>query len=111
MFFRKKKYPGSLSLDVAGTYYRQDALSKAPKERTPAKLKPDPTNKHDRNAVKVMIGKYFIGYIPRTQSALVSKLIEEDRILDVFTEIWKDEPDDHGDVYLVASVKIRINNE
>ena len=111
LFFKKKKYPKLLSLDVAGTYYRQDTLAKSPKEKTEAKLKPDPKNKHDPNAVKVMIGRNFIGYIPRTQSALVSDLIKEDRILRCFTKIWTDEPNEYDERLLVASIKIEINNE
>jgi hypothetical protein len=111
LFFKKKRYPKSLSLDVAGTFKRQDALARSPKEKTEATLKPEPTNKHDPNAVKVLIGKNFIGYIPKTKSALVSDLIKEDRILGCYTEIWKDDPNDDGERLFVASVRIEINNE
>ena len=102
MFFKKKKSPERLSLDVAGTIYRQDALAKCPRdERIAAKLKPEPTNKHDKNAVKIMIGRYFIGYVPRTHSATVSGWIREDLIESCQCEIWMDD-----DKNLVASVKI-----
>ena len=105
LFFKKKKHPKSLSLDVAGTMYRQDALAKCPRdERVLAKLTPEPTNKHDRNAVKVMIGKNFIGYIPRDESARVSELIRDDLIEECMCDVWHDSDDGE----LVASVKIKI---
>lgn len=108
MFFKRKKAPEHLTVDVAGTSFRQDALEKCPRdEKITAKLKPEPTNKHDRNAVKVMIGKNFIGYVPRTHSSIVSGWIREDRIESCVCEIWMDE----DDRLLVASIKIQTKGD
>ena len=37
-------------------------------------LVPEPKNKHDRNAVRVMICGELVGYVPREASALVAKV-------------------------------------
>lgn len=43
-------------------------------------LEPEPTNKHDPWAVKVMADGEFVGYIPKELSPDVSKIIADGRL-------------------------------
>lgn len=72
--------------DVAGVEYRQDAIKKAVlqlckdsgdeydpedfcQDEIPASLIPEPDNEHDPNAVKVVIKRQHVGYLPRALAA------------------------------------------
>lgn len=72
--------------EVAGTEYRQDAIKKAViqlckdsgdefdpedfyQEEVSASLIPEPDNEHDPNAVKVVIKRQHVGYLPRSLAA------------------------------------------
>lgn len=72
--------------EVAGTEYRQEAIKKAViqlckeagdeydpedfcQDEIPASLIPEPDNAHDPNAVKVVIKRQHVGYLPRSLAA------------------------------------------
>lgn len=63
-----------------------------------AELQPDPTNPHDPNAIKVVIGGQLVGYIKAGSCSRILKLIEEDRIAKIectigggkFRNVWSD---------------------
>jgi hypothetical protein len=71
------KWQAFRTVDVAGTTYRQDALWRVAIKRGrgiqhegyKAKLVPEPRNQHDPNAVKVMLGRQHIGYIPKRMTS------------------------------------------
>ena len=67
--------------DVVGESYRKDNLEKSLGERInldfpfaikSAKLVPEPSNKFDKNAVKVVVSNTHIGYVPKAYSKTVS---------------------------------------
>jgi len=85
---------GGLDLPVAGTYFRQEAITRLfrydPKEII-ALLVPEPENRHDSEAiaVKVMVnggkGIYTLGYVPRTDTKIVRAFlgrVPEIRLID-----------------------------
>ena len=68
--------------EVAGVFCRKGALEKFVKLKDPyLRLEPEPTNSHDRNAIKVIgVGKgwfreksFHIGYIPAEYAAEIAK--------------------------------------
>ena len=64
--------------DVAGITFRfVDAAAFANSQRLLVELEREPTNKHDRNAIKVIgicqRGRYFIGYVPKDICAHVAR--------------------------------------
>lgn len=70
-------YPNT---EVAGEFARIEAIHKvlgrAPKrdeeivvERIPAELRPEPKNRHDKNAVMVLIGGHHVGYLEKEVAA------------------------------------------
>lgn len=72
-----------LELEVKGIYYR----SKAAKEEIPfltirdeIKLRKEPANEYDSNAVKVLYDRKHLGYVPREYSKLVTELIDSKSI-------------------------------
>lgn len=91
-----KKEP--ISLDVAGTYYKQDSIRLVVNEnplyrdrinnyngkriykykftRKNAELIPEPTNEHDHNAIMVMIDNIHVGYIPAEKCIDVKKILK-----------------------------------
>ena len=85
---------GGLELPVAGTYFRQEAITRLfrydPKDVL-ALLVPEPENRHDPEAiaVKVMVnggkGIYTLGYVPRTDTKIVRAFlgrVPEIRLID-----------------------------
>lgn len=42
----------------------------------PIKLEPEPTNAHDKNAIKVLIAGEFVGYISQDDNILVGKILQ-----------------------------------
>ena len=53
---------------VVGTTFRADAIHSAKRKRgTSATLHPEPDNPHDPKAVKVIVDKHHVGYIPRAK--------------------------------------------
>jgi len=53
------------------------------------KMVPEPDNRYDPNAIKLMFGEYQIGYVPKKFSAVVSAALE---ISNVECEIVKFDP-------------------
>lgn len=47
---------------------------------TKAKLIPEPTNKHDKNAIKVCIDGKTVGYIKREETGIVKNILNETRV-------------------------------
>jgi hypothetical protein len=72
---------------VAGTGHHQEGFRRSKLGPNVFELKPEPTNKYDGNAVKVLLDRRLIGYLPATMAAdyqpLVGMLRDEG---DVFTE-------------------------
>ncbi len=71
-------------VEVVGESNYQSALDeiaggKKPESQkivTIARLRPEPTNRHDPNAVKVLIDSHLVGYIPRGEAAKLKNIIE-----------------------------------
>lgn len=66
----------TVPINVAGISYRGEDAYRALKYATDDSiiaLVAEPTNLHDKNAVKVMLDDVHIGYIPRTNSYSVAK--------------------------------------
>jgi hypothetical protein len=57
-------------------YYLRYTLGK----RIRVKLEREPKNEHDKYAVKVVLGKKCVGYIPKKVSKLISKAIRDNMI-------------------------------
>lgn len=65
---------GAVDCPVAGVSFRQDAVpSPGSYDFT---LRAEPTNSHDRNAVKVLHGPRHVGYLPRDEAALYSPRLQ-----------------------------------
>lgn len=47
------------------------------------RLLEEPTNKHDKNAVKILYNDAFIGYVPAEYAPIVKKLIQGNKIIDI----------------------------
>lgn len=69
-----------MTFTIVGMYFRspaeQYALETAP-VGTPVVLVPEPTNRFDANAVKVMIGESHVGYVPRTMTREVIAIYDK----------------------------------
>lgn len=61
---------------VAGTSFRQNDVMKVQKGDE-AMLIPDPRNPYDENAIKVMVGKRHVGYVPKDQAPTLGEAIKE----------------------------------
>ena len=66
-------------IKITGESFRQDVLEQIA-QMTKGKtfgiwLMPEPTNKHDEKAVKVMVGRHLIGYLPKAQARKWSKTV------------------------------------
>ncbi len=76
---------GTFDYKVAGTSIRQAALlaaggTKLPYQQRTAvtcRLQSEPTNPHDRNAVRVEINGQLVGYLPRNYAANLSQWLHE----------------------------------
>lgn len=82
------KYP--FHFDAVGTYYHKAAVSQVIRNRVftsgqsyeiPCKLQSEPSNPHDKNAVKVMVADtegrfHHVGYAPKRISLTVKKMIK-----------------------------------
>lgn len=67
---------------IAGTKHRgTDNYVKALAAETPLVLEPEPTNKYDPHAVKVIHDGRHIGYVPRDLSKDVAKICNEARLV------------------------------
>ena len=74
-------------IETVGIHYRREALVKAlnggpalNKELTldtTAHLVPEPTNPHDRNAIKVILNGHHIGYVPAEISSAYAKTLTQ----------------------------------
>lgn len=63
---------------IVGMQHRKGAqaiVNAAPHE-TPVILVREPANKYDPNAVQVWIGDKHVGYVPKTQNAVLAKFID-----------------------------------
>ncbi|MDR1658090.1 MAG: HIRAN domain-containing protein [Deltaproteobacteria bacterium] len=61
---------------IAGfTYYDGLDVIKKLKLGTPVRLKAEPDNPHDPDAVSIYYKKYKLGYIPRAKNSLVSQML------------------------------------
>ncbi|HEM4664887.1 HIRAN domain-containing protein [Streptococcus suis] len=89
---------------VAGTQYREDRFEPMRVlrcltyggETTDVKLVREPDNKYDPNAVKVLVCGYFVGYIPKTASEEVSRLIDRGEKLNLSVDMERQGSYDKG---------------
>lgn len=88
-------------IEIEGESYRRDSIRRLFEElglpeggvtKQSAQLVPEPTNEYDRFAVKVLIGKWHIGYIPSSISSEVSGALK-DRIGVAPVRVWADPKD------------------
>jgi|3_EtaG_2_1085321.scaffolds.fasta_scaffold271658_2 hypothetical protein len=70
---------------IVGTNFRKGAKAHLDtlEEGTELTLEPEPTNKYDPHAVKVISGEMFVGYIPGDLSQMVSALIRTNKLVSV----------------------------
>lgn len=96
-FEREKKIREALSeeykdcveidFEVKGVFARSKAAKDivlAMEVGEEVKLRKEPTNPYDRNAVKVIAERHHVGYIPKKASRFVTELIDNKRIVKVF---------------------------
>lgn len=93
--------------DIAGIYYYKDNLHKAGtinrkyylkdedliglgrksiyrfRYDKPLTLEEEPTNKHDKNAIKILVGGFHVGYVPAEFCAKVKQIIKNNAITDI----------------------------
>ena len=76
---------GSYRVNVAGEYYHMRDIKRLFTRGVPAsgasivtqvQLVPEPTNRHDRGAVKVMVGSAHIGYLPKEIARLYLPVVK-----------------------------------
>jgi hypothetical protein len=74
----------ALSMTVAGTYRRQEAmryvstLERGPDEESVAAVAlREPTNAFDKDAVRVLVGGVHVGFLPRDDAALWQSVLQE----------------------------------
>lgn len=56
-------------------------------EGTDLTLVPEPTNKYDRHAIKVMSGDMFVGYVPKDLAEDVGKTIAAGKLVSVHKNV------------------------
>ncbi len=117
-------FPGTLmsggTVQVVGESYRQDAIERVAGPRTSsgasishvtAQLVREPKNKHDRNAVAVLVGGEHCGYIAKEQAPTFGPVVDELKAMgrpatcqaDV-TGGWDQGGDDVGSYGLVLNI-------
>lgn len=88
-------------IEVQGESFRRDAVRRLFDElglpeggvtQQVAQLVPEPSNPYDRNAVKVVIGKWHVGYVPSEISAEVAAALGASQGL-APTRVWADPKD------------------
>ena len=76
----------AIAMTVAGQYYRQEALQYLAANHRPGPdgkvlatgvVKRDPANKHDKNAVRVLVDGQLIGFLPADTAVTWQKLLTE----------------------------------
>ncbi len=75
-------------LHVAGVKFRPGAAEQidALQERTAVRLEPEPMNRFDPHAIKVMLAGVHVGYVPAFKSFKVGQLMEQDRLEGVWID-------------------------
>jgi hypothetical protein len=77
---------GWYGCDVAGESFHSKDIERLFRGKVPddgatlevvAQLVPEPTNRHDRNAVKVMVGSSHVGYLPKEVAGDYSPILRE----------------------------------
>lgn len=68
----------TLSFQIAGVGYRlEDFHAASIKMGDSLDIEPDPTNPHDKNAMKVLRNSIHIGFIPRIHTAVVKTAFDD----------------------------------
>ena len=97
-----KPKPTHLSFDVAGIgYYKhevEETVNKDGEYIGKCKLVPEPDNKHDPNAIKVIIKGRPIGYVPADKCLEVRGLIEKAKEIEIELYFDKEENEADGNV-------------
>ncbi len=70
-----------VEIEIVGESFRQDAVRAVAKVADGAPfdlyLLPDPSNPHDRNAVRVMVGNLHVGFLPRDAAKVWKRRCQE----------------------------------
>lgn len=70
-----------VDIEIVGESFRQDAVQAVAKAADGSPfdlyLLPDPSNPHDRNAVRVMVGNLHVGFLPRDAAKVWKKRCQE----------------------------------
>ena len=65
MYMKEREHSVQV-ISAAGVTFRSDSLKRAiDKGDETVSLVPEPTNRHDTHAVKIEIGSFHVGYVPR----------------------------------------------
>lgn len=67
--------PDFFKIRVAGTSFRQGAVRQV-EEGDEVQFETDPENQHDNNAVKVLSGDRWLGFVPRDQAESLKVALE-----------------------------------
>ena len=71
----------TLTINVAGVSFRLDQFTAAQVAiRDDVTFEPEPENKYDPNAVKVLKGTHHLGYVPRDKAVQFLNLIDDKSI-------------------------------
>lgn len=68
---QRLKEAGMQIVKVAGTTFRREGV-KAAIHKTDVAIIPEPNNPHDSNALRVEVGGFHVGYIPRNCNKPIS---------------------------------------
>lgn len=82
---KDKPYSSKYEFRVAGlSYYRENYENINPDNEFPVALIDEPENPHDSNAIKVMLGKYHIGYVPAVECNNVRAILTTREVIGIW---------------------------
>ncbi|WP_207654576.1 HIRAN domain-containing protein, partial [Peptostreptococcus russellii] len=97
-----EKYDGLSTRDIKENYYEGDKIYEIPLSAIHygnCELIPEPSNKYDKNAIKVIIDKIHVGYIPCKDCTFINGILNDIKDIDIevyggkYKEIYFDEED------------------
>ena len=103
LFNSKKKF----KFNVAGLSYRSDDIPNkwfhkpdADCDGLSAELIPEPDNKHDKNAIKVIVSGIHVGYVPRNLTANVKNIMDKFNVYEIDAYFIRDDDDESAEVVM-----------
>lgn len=90
--------PKQYTFDVAGTPYCKDNIKMILKKstrsdyiyqvlKTEPVLAKEPSNKHDKNAIMVLINGVKVGYVPASDNVEIGKLLDNNKIHSLMAKV------------------------